>query len=302
MPAHAPIAFKCWAGFILIILFLLGVDLGVIHRSSRDIKPREALLWSAFWFLLAMLFAGGLVFWRGTGEALEFVTGYFVEFSLSLDNVIAIALIFSMFGVAPQYRHRLLSLGVIGAIAMRGAMIVLGVTLLRKFRWTLYLMGAFLILTGAKWGFSKQRPGQPADNPVLRFARKVAHVPSKYDGGMVVAPLALVLLMVEVMDLVFAVDSIPAIFGVTQNAFIVFTSNIFAILGLRSLYFAVSGAIQSFRFLKGGLAVVLIFVGAKMLASPWRTIPTDLSLVVVAAIITVSAGFSFFTTRQEKKA
>ncbi len=310
MPARVPITFWHWAGFICVILIFLALDLGVFRRSSRIVKPKEALLWSAGWFFLAMLFAYGLAAWRGTDESLEFVTGYFVEFSLSMDNAVAIALIFTSFGVAARQQHRVLFWGVLGALVMRGTMIGLGTALIQNFRWVLYVMGAFLIFTGIKWGFSKQAAVQPENNPVLRFARKIFPVSSEGDGDKfltwtngrrALTPLALVLLMVETTDLIFAVDSIPAIFAVTQKAFIVFTSNIFAILGLRSLYFAVTGAIQHFRFLKTGLAGVLIFVGAKMLAAPWYAMPTSLSLAVVAAIIALSMGLSILAVRREKK-
>jgi len=310
MPARVPVTFWHWAGFICVILVLLALDLGVFHRSSRVIKPKEALLWSAAWFFLAMLFARGLSVWRGPDESLEFVTGYFVEFSLSLDNVVAIALIFTSFGVAARQQHRLLFWGILGALVLRGTMIGLGATLIQTFRWVLYLMGVFLIFTGLKWGFSKQAAVSPANNPVLRLARKIFPVSSDCDGDKfltwmngrrALTPLALVLLMVETTDLVFAVDSIPAIFAVTQNAFIVFTSNIFAILGLRSLYFAMTGAIQYFRFLKAGLAGVLIFVGTKMLAAPWYAVPTSLSLAVVAAIIALSMGLSILAVQREKR-
>lgn len=309
MPAQVPITFWHWTGFICIILVFLALDLGVFHRSSRIVKPKEALLWSGVWFFLAMLFARGLAVWRGPDESLEFITGYFVEFSLSLDNVVAIALIFTYFRVAARQQHRLLFWGILGALVMRGTMIGLGATLIQSFRWVLYLMGVFLVFTGVRWGFSKQPVAAPDNNPVLRLARKIFPVSSDYDGDKFLTwadgrrawtPLALVLLMVETTDLIFAIDSIPAIFAVTQKAFIVFTSNIFAILGLRSLYFAVTGAIQYFRFLKAGLAGVLIFVGAKMLATSWYAVPTGLSLAVVAAIIALSMGLSILAVSREK--
>jgi tellurite resistance protein TerC len=309
MPAQVPITFWHWAGFILIVLLFLALDLGVFHRSSRIIKPKEALFWSAVWFVLAMLFARGLAVWRGPEESLEFVTGYFVEFSLSMDNVVAIALIFTCFGVAARHQHRVLLFGVLGALVMRGTMIGLGAALIQTFRWMLYLMGLFLVFTGVKWGFSKQAAVPPENNPVLRLARRIFPVSSDYDGDKFLTwvdgrrawtPLALVLLMVETTDLIFAVDSVPAIFAVTQKAFIVFTSNIFAILGLRSLYFAVAGAIQYFRFLKAGLAGVLVFVGVKMLAAPWYAVPTSLSLAIVAAIIALAMGLSILAVQREK--
>jgi tellurite resistance protein TerC len=310
MPAPVPITFFHWAGFVLIILAFLALDLGVFHRPSRVVKSREALLWSAIWFLLALLFAGGLDVWRGPEESLEFVTGYFVEYSLSMDNVVAIALIFTWFGVAARLQHRVLFWGILGALVMRGMMIGLGAALIHAFQWVLWLLGAFLIFTGLKWGFSKQAAAQPENNPLLRLARTILPVSSGYDGDKFLTringrrawtPLALVLLMVETTDLIFATDSIPAVFAVTQKPFIVFTSNIFAILGLRSLYFAVAGAIQYFRFLKTGLAGVLIFVGVKMLASRWMPVPTGLSLAIVAAIIGLSMGLSILAVSREKR-
>jgi tellurite resistance protein TerC len=311
MPAPAPITVWQWAGFIFVILVFLALDLGVFHRSARVVKPKEALLWSLAWFVLAMLFAGGLALWRGRDESLEFVTGYFVEFSLSMDNVVAIALIFTCFGVAGEHQHRVLFWGILGALVTRGLMIGMGAALIQTYGWVLYLMGAFLVFTGVKWGFFKQAAVQPEKNRVLRLARRILPVSDGYDGNKfltwkggrrVWTPLALVLILVETTDLIFAVDSIPAIFAVTQKAFIVFTSNVFAILGLRSLYFAVADAIQYFRFLKTGLAAVLIFVGVKMLATPWYAVPTALSLAVVAAIIACSIWLSILAVRRKKRA
>jgi tellurite resistance protein TerC len=303
MPAPIPITLWHWAGFILIVLVFLALDLGGFHHSSRVVKPKEALLWSAVWFCLAILFARGLALWRGREASLEFVTAYFVEFSLSMDNMAAIALIFTFFGVAARLQYRVLFLGILGALVMRGMMIGLGAALIHTFRWMLWLLGAFLIFTGVKWGFSKQTAVHPENNPLLRLARRILPVSSDYDGDKFLTwkdgrrawtPLALALLMVEAADLIFAVDSIPAVFAVTQKPFIIFTSNIFAILGLRSLYFALAGAIRHFRFLKTGLAGVLIFVGLKMLASRWVVVPTGLSLAAVAAMIVLSMGLSIW--------
>ncbi|MGP8198616.1 MAG: TerC/Alx family metal homeostasis membrane protein [Limisphaerales bacterium] len=301
MPAPVSITIWHWAGFILVILLFLALDLGFFHRSTRVVTSREALLWSAVWFFLAVLFTRGLRVWRGPEESLEFLTAYFVEFSLSMDNVAAIALIFTFFAVPARYQHRLLFQGILGALVLRGMMIGLGVTLIQAFQWTLFLLGAFLIFTGVKWGLSKQPAVRHESNPVLRLARKFLPVSGGFDGDRFLTwvdgrrawtPLALVLLMVETADLIFAVDSIPAVLAVTQKPFIVFTSNIFAILGMRSLYFAVAGAIRYFRFLKAGLAGVLIFVGLKMLASRWVNVPTGLSLAVVAAMIALSVALS----------
>jgi tellurite resistance protein TerC len=310
MPDPDPITIWQWAGFIVIILIFLALDLGIFHRSSRIVRPREALLWCLVWFVLAMIFACGLAAWRGADDSLEFVTGYFVEFSLSMDNAVAIALIFASFGVAGRHQHRVLFWGILGALVMRGTMIGAGAALIQSFLWVLYVMGAFLIFTGVKWGFTKPAAAHPKKNPILRLARKIFPVSEDFDGGKFLTrkggrnfwtPLALVLILVETTDLIFAVDSIPAIFAVTQKAFIVFTSNVFAILGLRSLYFAVSGALQYFRYLKAGLAGVLVFVGAKMLAAPWYSVPTGLSLAVVVAIIAFSIWRSIPALRRGKK-
>lgn len=308
MAAPVPITAKHWAGFIFLVLVFLALDLGIFHRSPRAVKPREALLWSAAWFFVAMLFAWVLFAWQGRNESLEFVTGYFVELSLSMDNVAVIALIFASFGVEAQHQHRVLFWGILGALLMRGMMIGAGAALIQSFHWVLYVLGAFLIFTGVKWGFSKQAPMKPENNLLVRLAQKVLPVSKDYDGGKFLTwmngrrawtPLALVLLMVETADLIFAVDSVPAVFAVTQKAFIVFTSNIFAVLGLRSLYFAVAGALQHFRFLKGGLAAVLIFAGAKMLASPWHTMSTGFSLAIVAGTIGLSVALSLIAGQKD---
>jgi tellurite resistance protein TerC len=310
MPVAAPITVWQWAGFVSVILIFLALDLGVFHRSARIIKPKEALRWFLAWFILAMLFAAGLAVWRGTDESVEFVTGYFVEFSLSMDNVVAIAIIFTSFGVDGRHQHRVLFWGILGALVTRGAMIGAGTVLIQSFHWVLYLMGAFLVFTGIKWGLSKPAAILPKNNRVLRLARKIFPVSDDFDGGKfltrkagrsVLTPLALVLLLVETTDLIFAVDSIPAIFAVTQKAFIVFTSNVFAILGLRSLYFTVAGAMQNFRFLKTGLAVVLVFVGLKMLAARWYSVPALVSLAVVAGIMAVSVWLSMIALKKKKR-
>jgi tellurite resistance protein TerC len=311
MPAPVPITFWHWAAFILVILIFLALDLGALGRSSQTVKRKDALAWSAVWFLLALLFAGGIQMWRGPAEALEFVTGYFIEFSLSIDNVAAIALVFASFAVPPPRQHRVLLCGILGALVMRGLMIGLGAALIQRFHWVLYAFGVFLVFTGVKWGFTRTTALPPRENAVIRLARRIFPVSSdintdkfltRLNGRRAWTPLALVLLMIETTDLLFAVDSIPAIFAVTQKPFIVFTSNIFAILGLRSLYFAVAGAIQYFRFLKAGLAAALIFVGVKMLVSVRFVIPTGFSLGVVAALIAGSIALSILLVRPGKRA
>jgi tellurite resistance protein TerC len=292
--------------------------MGAFSRNARTVSFREALIWSAVWFSLAMVFAGLMVVLRGTEDATEFVAGYLIELSLSLDNILVIALIFTAFQVPSEYQRRVLVWGILGALAMRGAMIGVGAVLIRHFSWVLYIFGVFLVFTGIKMLFSKHEAVEPERNPVIRFARKLFPISPKLDGQKfftrvngrtLLTPLALVLLMVEMTDLIFAVDSVPAVFAVTQDAFIVFTSNVFAILGLRSLYFLLAGAISMFRYLKAGLSIVLVFVGTKMLLDPhghtpqWFQIkiPTHVSLLVVAAILTIAITVSVNVARRERK-
>jgi tellurite resistance protein TerC len=307
-----------WIGFILCVLFFLALDLGVFHRGARVVKFTEALAWSALWFALAMAFAGGLFFLRGREESVQFTTGYLIELSLSLDNILVIALIFSAFRVPPQFQHRVLFWGILGALMMRGAMIGVGIALIHRFAWVLYVFGAFLVFAGVKMSFSNKDSIELEKNPALRLARKFFSVTpdflgqnffTRIDGRFLLTPLALVLLLVETTDLIFAVDSVPAVFSVTQTAFIVFTSNVFAILGLRSLYFALAGALGYFRYLKIGLSVVLVFVGAKMLLDPhghepkWFQveIPTGVSLMIVATVVLIAIVLSTMVAEREKR-
>lgn len=308
-----------WAGFIFCILIFLALDLGVFHRRAHVVKFKEALTWTTVWFCMAMLFALLLKPLRGEAEALEFLTGYIIELSLSMDNVFVIALIFAYFRVPPQYQHRVLFWGILGALIMRGVMIALGAALIQRFDWMLYVFGIFLLITGIKMLFVTDEGVHPERNPVLRLARRLFPVSHEFDGQKftttwngkwALTPLALVLLMVETTDLIFAVDSIPAIFAVTKKPFIVFTSNVFAILGLRSLYFVLAGAIGYFRYLKVGLSFVLVFIGIKMILDPhasepkWYNvdIPTTMSLAMVGGIILFSIALSIVAARREKKA
>jgi tellurite resistance protein TerC len=307
-----------WAGFILCILIFLALDLGVFHRGSRLVKFKEALAWSALWFSLAMLFAVALIYARGHEEAAQFTAGYLIELSLSLDNILVIALIFSAFRVPPQFQHRVLFWGILGALAMRGAMIAIGVALIREFDWVLYVFGVFLVFTGIKMLFAGQQTVEAEKNPVLRFVRKFFPVTTEFEGQkfstrlnnrFALTPLALVLVLVETTDLIFAVDSVPAVFSITKNAFIVFTSNVFAILGLRSMYFLLAGALGYFRYLKFGLAVVLVFVGTKMLLDPhggppkWFQveIPTNISLMTIGAVVLIAIVLSTMVAQREKR-
>jgi tellurite resistance protein TerC len=307
-----------WAGFILFVLACIAVDMGAFNKRARSVTFREALVWSAVWFTLAMGFAGLLVHWRGREEATEFVTGYLIELSLSLDNILVIALIFTAFQVRPEFQRRVLVWGILGALVMRGAMIGVGAALVQNFSWVLYVFGVFLVITGVKMLFAKKEPVEPEKNLVIRCARKIFPVSpamegqkftTRLNGRLALTPLALVLILVETTDLIFAVDSVPAVFAVTQKAFIVFTSNVFAILGLRSLYFLLAGAIGMFRFLTAGLALVLVFVGGKMLLDPHDHPPqwfqfkilTVTSLLVVAAILSIAIALSITDARREKK-
>jgi tellurite resistance protein TerC len=290
-----------WAAFVLAVIFFLALDLGVFHRKAHSVRFKEALIWTGIWFAMAMGFAWGLYALRGQEEALAFVTGYIVELSLSMDNVFVIALIFGYFRVPLPYQHRVLFWGILGALIMRGIMIGVGAALVRQFEWTLMIFGAFLVFSGIKMLFSKEDGVDPEKNIVMRMARKCLpiapafekhHFITTVNGRRMLTPLALVLVMVETSDLVFALDSIPAIFGITTKEFIVFTSNVFAILGLRSLYFVLAGAIEYFRFLKFGLSLVLVFIGAKMLLPQSIHISTPVSLGIVGTIILVSIGVS----------
>ena len=300
-----------YAGFVAAVLVFLALDLGVFHREAHVVKFREALGWTALWFTLAMVFAGVIQLNRPPGEAIEFVTGYIIELSLSMDNVFVIALIFTYFRVPLAQQHRVLFWGILGALVMRGVMIGAGAALIRQFQWMLYVMGGFLVFTGVKMLFADDDGVHPEKNPFIKLAKKFFPVTNEFDGQKFTAqmdgrtaltPLALVLLMVETTDLIFAVDSIPAIFAVTQNTFVVFTSNVFAILGLRSLYFVLAGAIGYFRYLKIGLSLVLVFIGVKMLLGIWDIhIQSAISLAVVLGIILVSMAASIWAVRREGK-
>jgi tellurite resistance protein TerC len=308
-----------WIGFIACVLIFLALDLGLFNRRPRAIRFREAAAWSTLWVTLALAFAGAMYHWRGREEAIQFTTGYLIELSLSLDNILVIALIFTWFHVPAEFQHRVLFWGILGALVMRGVMIALGVALINEFDWVLYIFGAFLVFTGAKMLLSKQEMVQPEKNLALRIARRLFPVSPNFDGKkfftrmdgqLALTPLALVLLLVETTDLIFAVDSVPAVFSVTRKAFIVFTSNVFAILGLRSMYFLLVGALGYFRYLKIGLSGVLVVIGLKMLVDPhgnepkWFQIeiPTTVSLLVVAALLSISIALSVTRAWHEKKA
>ena len=297
-----------WILFNLFVLAMLALDLGVFHRKSHEVKVREALLWSAAWVGLALMFNLGLYVQKGPGPALEFFTGYLIEKALSVDNIFVFVLLFTYFKVDAKHQHKVLFWGILGALVMRALFIAAGVTLINKFHWIIYVFGAFLVLTGVKMVVAKDKEVHPERNPLIRLFRRLFPVTDGYredrffvrEGGRLAAtPLFVVLLMVETTDLIFAVDSIPAILAVTQDAFIVYTSNVFAILGLRSLYFALAGVMGLFRFLHYGLAAILVFVGAKMLLADLYKVPIGLSLGIIAAILAVSVALSLaFRERQ----
>lgn len=282
-----------WGAFTVFVLAMLAVDLG-LHRTAHVIGPREAFGWSVFWIVLALGFNAGVFAWFGPARGLEFLTGYLIEKALSVDNIFVFLVIFSYFGTPAAYRHRVLFWGVLGAIVFRVVFIVLGAALLAAFHWVIYVFGGLLVITGVKLLRAPDHDVHPERNPALRLVRRLLPVTATYEGArffvrragrLYATPLLLVLAVVEATDIVFAVDSIPAIFAVTSDPFIVYTSNIFAILGLRALFFLLAGFIERFHHLKVGLGLVLLFVGLKMVASDVYKIPIGISLAVVAGLI-----------------
>lgn len=299
-----------WIGFNVFVLFMLALDLGVFHRKAHVVTFKESISWTVVWIALALLFNLGVAHYMGDTKGLEFFTGYVIEKSLSVDNVFVFALLFSYFAVPPKYQHKVLFWGIIGALIMRAIMIALGAKLIHEFAWIIYVFGAFLILTGIKMIIKRETEIHPERNPAVRLFKRMMPVTSEYQedkffvrkGGVLMAtPLFVVLLLVEFTDLIFAVDSIPAIFAVTSDPFIVYTSNVFAILGLRSLYFALAGVMDKFHYLKVGLGVVLAFVGGKMMLahSPYK-IDTHLSLGVIVVVLTASVLASLAWPKKTK--
>ena len=308
-----------WAGFIAFVLVMLALDLFVFGgRKVHKVSVKEAALWSLIWVSLALAFNAGL-WWHLTGsvgpeiadsKALEFLTGYLIEKSLSVDNVFIFLLIFTAFHVPAEYQRRVLIYGVLGAIVLRAVMILAGAWVVQEFSWVLYVFGVFLVITGVRMLVMAEKTPDLEQNPMLKFARRHLRVSNDYqgekfsvmkDGVRYFTPLFLVLILIEVTDLVFAVDSIPAIFAITTDPFIVFTSNIFAIMGLRALYFLLADVADRFHLLKYGLALVLTFIGAKMLIMPWYHVPVAASLAIVAVLIGTSVIASLIATRKEMK-
>jgi len=276
---------------------MLALDLGVFHRGGGHVvKVREAMLWSVAWITMAAIFALIVLFWHGRTPALEFVTGYVIELSLSIDNLFVFLLIFRFFKVSPEHQHRVLFWGIIGALVMRAIFIVVGVGLISRFAWITYIFGLLLLFSGIKLFLQKESEIHPEHNPVLKLVRKLIPVTKDYEGGkffvrkpqLYATPLFIVLIVVETTDVAFAVDSIPAILAITLNAFIVYTSNVFAIMGLRSMYFALAGLMEMFRYLHYGLSLVLSFIGVKMLIHHYYQIPTHWALAAVAGILLIS--------------
>ncbi|HUQ47055.1 MAG TPA: TerC family protein [Gemmatimonadaceae bacterium] len=304
-----------FVAFNIGVLAVLAIDLGVFNKKAHKISVREAAIWSSIWITLSLAFAGVIYWLQGPQSALEFVTGYLIEYSLSIDNIFVIVLIFSYFRIPEKYQHRVLFWGIIGALLMRGSMIAAGAFLIERFHWIIYVFGAFLVFTGIRMATHDESDIEPEANPVLRLVRRLLPVTHDYRGQdffvkeapkrgeavrIMATPLFVVLVLVETTDLIFAVDSIPAIFAVTRDPFLVYTSNVCAILGLRSLYFLLAGVIHTFRFLKLGVAVVLTFVGAKMLLGSVYEIPIQMSLLVIVVILVSAVVASImFPAKQE---
>lgn len=299
-----------WVGFLVFIACMLALDLGVFNRKAHVVSLREALGWCAVWFSLAMGFNLLVSLQISQQAGLEFFTSYIVELCLSVDNVFVFIVIFQYFRVEPRHQHRVLFWGIVGAVVMRALFIFAGISLINAFHWIIYVFGAFLVFTGVKLALPKKADGfEPEKNPMVKLARRFVPVTAEFDGGnfftrpggkLHATPLFLVLIVVETTDVMFALDSIPAVIAITRNEFIVFTSNIFAILGLRSLYFAVSGVMQLFRYLNIGLSIILIFVGCKMLASHWVSIPIKISLGIIGSVLAASVLASVLIPSQRK--
>ena len=302
-----------WIAFNLFVLIAVALDLGVFHRKAHKIAMREALLWSFAWIVLALTFGLVLLYFNGRQPALEFLTGYVVEKALSVDNLFVFLVVFRVFAVKDEYQQRVLGYGILGALLLRGAMIAAGAALIEHFSWIMYVFGAFIVLVGVHMLIARHTESDPQNNFLVRYFSKHLRLSKEYsgekfftrlNGQLFATPLFLVLLVVEVSDVTFAVDSIPAVFGITRDPFIVFTSNVFAILGLRALYFLLAAVLERLQYLKIGLALVLIFVGTKMIAEPWLKISVELSLGIVLGMLSLTVLFSLLakkTTTESKQ-
>jgi tellurite resistance protein TerC len=286
-----------WVAFNIFVLAMLAVDLKVFHRQAHAVKLKEALIWSAIWIALALAFNLGLFFWRGSEAALEFLAGYLVEKSLSMDNLFVFLMIFSYFGVQAAHQHKVLFWGVLGALIMRGIFIFAGIALIERLHWIIYVFGALLIISGVRMAFSNNEEINPERNPVLRLFRRFVPVTQDYEADKffvkratryVATPLFVVLLVIETTDVIFAVDSVPAVLAITLDPFIVYTSNVFAILGLRALYFALAGIMAMFYYLHYGLSLILVFVGTKMILADFYEMPVGIALGIIAGILVLS--------------
>ncbi len=306
-----------WGGFTLFVLAMMALDLGVFHRKAHVVGFKEALGWTGVWVTLAMIFNAGVWYFAGPQKALEFLFGYLIEYSLSVDNIFVFALLFSYFAVPPKFQHRVLFWGILGVIVLRGIMIGLGATLVAQYGWVLYIFAAFLIFTGIKMLFTDDKEMDLNTNPVLRFMRKRFRVTETLQGNQFfvhqtdpqtgklaryMTPLFLALVLVEIADLVFAVDSVPAVFAITTDPYIVYTSNIFAILGLRALYFALAAVLHRFHYLRYALAILLVFIGSKIFVADllgWEKFPASWSLGITFAILATGVIYSLWRSRGE---
>lgn len=290
-----------WILFTLFIIAMLAIDLGVFNRKAHEVGVREALAWSAVWVGLALAFNVGVWFWKGQETAIQFFTGYVVEKSLSVDNIFVFLQVFAYFSVPAVYQHKILFWGVLGAIVMRAIFILTGVALIAKFHWIIYVFGAFLVFTGIKMATSKNKELHPEKNPLIRLLRRLVPLTHEYEDGrffvrknnmLLATPMVLVLIVIETTDVIFAVDSIPAILAITTDPFIVYSSNLFAIMGLRALFFAIAGVVKRFYYIHYGLAAILTFVGVKMLLSEVYKMPSIAALAVIAVILSASIAAS----------
>jgi tellurite resistance protein TerC len=297
-----------WVAFNAFVIVLLAIDLGIFHRKAHEVSLREATAWSIVWIALSLLFAGGIYLYAGARPATEFLTGYLIEKSLSVDNIFVMVLIFTYLDVPARYQHRVLFWGILGALVMRGTFIAIGAILLAHFHWVIYIFGAILIVTGARMVIREEKPPEIGGNPLVRLASRFVPITTRYHGQSffaienakrVATPLFLAVLLVEFTDLIFALDSIPAIFGITRDPFLVYTSNVFAILGLRALYFVLAGVVTRFHLLRFGLAAILVFVGIKMLIDGFFEIPVLVALAVIAVILILTVVGSLLIPEKE---
>jgi len=304
-----PLSF--WVGFHVVLFLFLALDLGVFHRNPHEVSTREATFWTVIWTVAALLFNWWIYHYMGPARGLEFFTGYVIERALSIDNIFVFVVLFTFFAVPAKQQHRVLFWGILGALIFRGAMIAAGAALLERFHWLTFVFGAFILITGIKFFFHSPEKMDVSKNPVLRIARRLLPVTAEYQGGaflvrqqgrLLATPLLLVLLLVESADVAFALDSIPAIFAVTRVPFIVYTSNVFAILGLRASYFLLAALVPRLRYLSVGLAAVLVFIGLKMLAEPWVPVGTGLSLIIVTVVLCLSVVASLLAPPRENRA